>query len=526
MNQTYPAIIVAMIIAFSTSFGKTDGAPTNDSPKGVGKPNILFIIVDQLFADALSCRMGTQYLHTPAVDSIAKKGMFFTRAYAANPLCVPSRCSIMTGRYPHETGTENNATFRTGLKLDPSEFKNMGEYFREAGYQTVYFGKRHLCFDVDKSFESPGQPPPFGHDIKTTADAIAFLSKKHERPYLAVISFINPHNVCELFRHQELPDGPIGNPPPPEQCPPVPPNIAPQENGPDSLISPKWKVEVNDYAPSATPDDWRRLRWGYYRLIEKVDAQIGEVLDALQKSGQAANTLLVFTSDHGEAAGAHGWHQKVVFYDESARVPLIVSLKCETKTGINDKLVNTGLDILPTLLDYAGIPQPPKLTGRSLRTLAAGHPVNEWRDHIVAEDDFSNSSPMEVWSSHFKRYITINPERTELLNQKAAAWGNLEGRMLRSEHYKYCIYNYGERRESLVDMDKDPEETKNLAVDPKYHAILLQHRALLAKFGAESKDPLVRLLLADDVKPIPFPSPPPDLLKTEKEDRAAKDNGG
>ena len=100
-----------------------------------------------------------------------------------------------------------------------------------------------------------------------------------------------------------------------------------------------------------TPDDWRRQRWGYYRMIEKVDAEIGKVLEALRKTGQEDNTLIVFTSDHGECAGAHRFNQKTVFYEESARVPLIVAWKGHTAAGTCDKLVNTGIDILPTLLD-------------------------------------------------------------------------------------------------------------------------------------------------------------------------------
>ena len=109
------------------------------------RPNVLFIMTDQQFADAMSCRMGSQYLHTPAMDGLAKTGMVFTRAYTSNPLCMPARNSIFRGRYSHETKITKNA----GPKLDPKEFVSMGSYFQAAGYETAYFGKWHLRYDPD-----------------------------------------------------------------------------------------------------------------------------------------------------------------------------------------------------------------------------------------------------------------------------------------------------------------------------------------------------------------------------------------
>ena len=124
-----------------------------------------------------------------------------------------------------------------------------------------------------------------------------------------------------------------------------------------------------------SPEQWRALRWGYYRLIEKVDAEIGKVLAAVREAGLEENTLIVFTSDHGECAGAHGLNQKTVLYEESARVPLIVTFKGKTLVRTSDRLVNTGIDLLPTMLDFAGLTRPAKLTGLSLRPLATGEPI-------------------------------------------------------------------------------------------------------------------------------------------------------
>jgi len=476
LNRLIPA-------AFSLAAGTMSTVAAETAPQkpnavaDTNRPNILFIMVDQQFADAMSCRMGTQYLNTPAMDSLAKNGQLFTRAYSANPLCMPSRNSIFTGRYPHETGVTKNFKADSTFKIDPIEFPNLGDYFRQAGYRTAYFGKRHLSFSVEDSFSiTQPQPPKKNHDCETLAETLAFLSQKPAPPFLLVVSFMNPHNVCELARNQDLPDGPIGPPPAPERCPPVPANLAPQLNEPDTMTIMRRAYQDTPVFPvgNFTPDDWRQLRWGYYRLIEKVDAQIGTLLAALRSAGLADDTLIVFTSDHGESAGAHGWNQKDVFYEESVRVPLIISYPGHTKAGTCDRLVNTGLDLLPTMLDFADVPVPAKLQGRSLRPLALGETVTAWRDHVVVEDSLR--------------------QRTE-------------GRMVRSERYKYCVYNYGQQRESLVDLQTDPGETRNLVGNPEYRQILLDHRALLSRFAQEHQDPLAVAMLADDVKPIPFPQP-------------------
>jgi len=446
--------------------------------RAADRPNVVFIMTDQQCADAMSCRMGPQYLKTPAMDSLARRGMVFTRAYSPNPLCMPARNSIFTGRYPHETGVTRNEP----VKLDAAEFVDMGTYFRQAGYHTAYFGKRHVCFKVETGFQTTDKPPKKKHDVATTAAAVEFLSRKHDQPFLLVVSLMNPHNVCELARGQELPDGPIGNAPPPDKCPPAPANLAPQQNEPDTMTIMRRGYHASPSFPvgNFTPDQWRQLRWGYYRLIEKVDAQIGAVLAALRKAGLEENTLIVLTSDHGECAGAHRFNQKTVLYEESVRVPFIVSFKGRTKPGTCDKFVNTGLDILPTLLDFAGVPVPKKLPGHSLRPLSQGETVAAWRDHIVVEDDMYQAG-------------TIDGFRP-----------TTEGRMVRTERYKYCVYSRGERRESLVDLETDPGETKNLAGNPNYCSVLLDHRASLARFAKDHNDPLAAALLADNVKPIPF----------------------
>jgi choline-sulfatase len=417
------------------------------------------------------------------MDSLAQKGRVFTRAYSANPLCMPSRSSMFTGRYPHETGVTSN-TRDSAAKRGAGGFVNLGDYFSQAGYRTAYFGKRHLPFKVENSFQVTGpQPPKKNHDVETLAVASEFLSRKPGQPFLLVVSFMNPHNICELARGQDLPDGPVGEAPAPGECPPVPVNLAPQLNEPDTMAVMRKAYHSSPMFPvgNFTPDKWRQLRWGYYRLIEKVDAQIGALIAALSKAGLEDNTLIVFTSDHGECAGAHGFNQKTVLYEESARVPLIISYPGRTSPGTSDRLVNAGLDLLPTLLDFAGVPVPQELPGRSLRPLALGQMVSEWRDCVVVEDDMEQG----LSTGDFQAVA--------------------QGRMIRSERFKYCVYDHGTRRESLVDLEADPGETRNLAGDPEYRKVLLEQRTLLAQFARKYSDPTAAAMVADAVKPVPFP---------------------
>ena len=454
--------------------------------------NIVFIMTDQQSADALSCRMGDRYLKTPALDGLASRGTFFTRAYAANPLCMPARNSIFTGRYPHETGVTDN----TKATLDAAEFVNMGTYFRRAGYQTAYFGKWHLCYAENDAATHGFERLETGHiDADNAALAAKFIAQKHDRPFLLVASFLNPHNVCELARGQSLNNGPIGEPPPVAQRPPPPANLAPPRNEPDSMTRMREGYHANPAFPVGrfSPEMWQALRWGYYRLIEKVDAEIGKVLAALRAAGLEQNTLIVFTADHGECAGAHGLNQKTVFYEESARVPLIVSLPGQNLARTSDRFVNVGLDILPTMLDFGGLARGPKMSGLSLRAPAAGEPVAVWRDHVVVENNMTQAGVV------------------------GDSVPTTEGRMLRTERYKYCVYAHGEHRESLVDLQSDPGETVDLARDPAFRAVLLEHRERLRQFGLATHDPLVATLLADDVKPRPFA-----MVAAPKKPRAGK----
>jgi len=431
-----------------------------------GRPNILLIITDQQSADAMSCAQGDRYLRTPHMDSLAARGMRFTRAYAANPICVPSRTAMLTGRYPHETGVQDNDRVPFNVRAFPTA----GTLFRQAGYDTGYVGKWHLLISGKdpklSGFDFAVNLKNNGADATTPSAVAEFLGRKRDRPFLLVASFVNPHNICEWARGDKLPDGPVGTPPPPQECPPGPASLAPSADEPDAIEFARRSYQANAQFPVGGFDvaKWRQYRWAYYRMIEQTDALIGRVLATLAASGHVRDTLVVLTSDHGDCQGAHGWSQKTVFYDESCRVPFIVSPPQVKHSGTSDRLVQTGIDLLPTLCDFAGIAPPAELPGLSQRPAAEGAITLDPRRYIVASNHLVQGAPLAG--------IAMTPA----------------GRMLRSARYKYCVYDQGKRRESLIDMEKDPCELVNLAADPAAAAVLDEHRAMLLEWSRTAGD--------------------------------------
>jgi choline-sulfatase len=187
---------------------------------------------------------------------------------------------------------------------------------------------------------------------------------------------------------------------------------------------------------------WRIHRWLYARLTERVDRHLGRILDVLQQSQYANNTLVVFTSDHGDLNSAHRMEHKCVPYDESVRVPFIMSFPGKIPAGVVDEehFISNGLDLLPTLCDYAGIDAPEYLPGRSLRPLAENKDV-EWRDCIFAESQ--------------------------------------NARLVCNDKFTYMIFDSGKDCEFLIDRKNDPGEMHNIAYDEKYKEQLNHMRQLL-----------------------------------------------
>ncbi len=426
------------------------------------KPNLLFLITDQQTIDALSCA-GNPYLKTPNMDRLAARGVRFEKSYCTFPLCGPSRASLFTSLMPHEVRIYENFDIKLADKGLTGQ--TMGELFESAGYEAAYAGKWHLNmvypgiqiewgknnvpgFEV-LPMDCPDPNGPKKADGKglladpAAADAaIAFLQRSHAKPFLLVASIMNPHDICEYegspALHALLPDDPSKLPPPRK-------NTRATETLPTSLLLTTWSNR-----------DWTDRQWSeylhvYYRLTEIADEQIGRILDALDRTGLAQNTVIVFTSDHGEMMGSHQMVTKQKLYEESVAVPLIVA-EPNGRSAVDKTHLVSGLDIMPTLLDYAGIAAPKFASGRSLRPVVAGKKV-PWREAVFAE--------VNVY---------------------------FESRMVRTDRYKYIVYAKGENREQLFDMEKDSLELKNRINDPELAAEVARHRRLLEQWRQETHD--------------------------------------
>jgi arylsulfatase A-like enzyme len=435
----------------------TDAALLSSSQS---KPNIVLILTDQQSADAMSCA-GHPHLRTPALDSLAAQGLRFDKAYCAFPLCVPSRVSLFSGRPPHEAGVFANCA----ETAEPFPFPIVGALLREAGYATHYIGKWHLTFSEQAraahGFDEVVYGGGYGDlDSKKAEAAVAFLKKKHDRPFFLVVSFNNPHDCCEWARGQALRMEPLPPEPPPEAFPPLPANAAVPADEPDCLRA-FQREKAYPLFPSAnwTDDQFRRYRWGYNRLVEMADRHIGTVLEALRGRGPGGETAVLFTSDHGDGQGCHRWNQKWSLYDESVRVPFIVAWPGRTEAGrVRLDPVSSGLDLAPTLCDIAGVPAPGGCRGASVLREAGG------RDYVVSETSLGGDGGK------------VGEDR----------WP--KGRMVRTFRYKYCVFDTGAHREQLFDLEQDPGETVSVAGDPAFRDVLESHRGYLREWCGLTND--------------------------------------
>lgn len=425
-------------------------------------PNVLVIMTDQQSANMLSST-GNKWLYTPALDSLAARGVRFEKAYATNPVCLPSRFSLQTGLFSSVIGVrENDLPVQNEYlsTLESLKSKSLGNVFKNAGYETYYGGKVHLPTQID-------EPKPWGYqvitkderaDLAKSASDFILNRKSNNNPFLMFLSFINPHDICYDAIKFGWPDSQLAKDTPTElldalkipndvtrkeffdkYCPPLPVNHQPMIDEPytvDSLINLRdFRRAVRD---KWTDEEWRMHRWAYARLMEKADSLIGQVLKALDKSGLENNTIVVFTADHGDNDASHKLEHKTFFYEESSRIPFIVSYPWIKEKGIVDSvhLVSNGLDLLPTLCDLTGIKPPEGLYGKSLTPLLENRKTKSWRKHIFMENQL--------------------------------------GYMIHTNQYKYELddKNGSEIREVFTDLSVDPGETRNMINDSKYVNII------------------------------------------------------
>lgn len=440
------------------------------------QPNILFIFTDQQHSRMMSCA-GNRHLKTPAMDSLAAEGVRFDRAYCTNPVCIPSRFSLMTGRMPSTINLFSNYIENIDEIPDHIKGNGLGHLMSAAGYDAAYAGKVHLpkMSAEDVGFNYICEDEREG----LTAACVEFIKKPRQQPFFLVASFINPHDICHMaiwdaksehekpqLNRKEHPhlatlDAALARPEGTgddvffaRHCPELPPNFDPASDEPDAigilLDQRSFRRKVHH---EWNEKRWREHRWAYARLTEIVDRQIGIVLDALKDSRQADRTLVVFTSDHGDMDSSRRMEHKSTLYDEACRIPLIIRPP-GGMTGRVDSthLVSNGLDLMPTFCDWAGVAPPPDLAGKSLRPLVQSEEPCPWRQAVPVE----------------------------------SATGNA----IITEQFKYCRYDIGKNDEQLIDLRNDLWEQKNAVNKSICQQEIERMRSLFRKtFGDRRRNP-------------------------------------
>lgn len=427
------------------------------------RPNILFINTDQHTWNAISA-YGNPYLHTPNIDLLHRNGTSFKKSYCTDPVCAASRSSWATGLYSSETGVPFN-----GGQLH-EEISDIGQVLKAGGYRAFHCGKWHVPGrNVRDSFETLYYGPQnIGaggaayYDSASTHAVADFLTKyDDDKPFYLQIGFIDPHDVCEyLHNHEEkLIPNPIEQGILTEnELPPLPENFIYDERETvlqrvckrvdDSLIHARIFRAVKEWDEL----HWRYLAWNYYRFIEKVDTEIGRVLSILKETLFCDNTLIILSADHGQACGSHQLFQKFALYEESVHVPFIMSCLGDGITVEKDRFDEThfvsGVDLIPTVCDYADIDPPEGIQGMSLRPLAEAKKV-AWRDFAYIESNYWGRA---IVTDNYKYITEYIPKDSDYLppGPDAQQLGLAQ----------------------LFDRNADPYEKVNLVNNPKYKNIV------------------------------------------------------
>ncbi len=421
------------------------------------QPNIIFIMTDQQTANAMSNR-GNPYLNTPGMDMLAEDGVSFTSAYCSYPLSGPSRGSLFTGKMPVELGIADNDDPLAEADAQTS----LGFQVAHAGYDCLYAGKWHVPTINMPDGEFGFQTISGMHDPTLVENIKGKLAEQREKPLFLVASFLNPHEICEFARSQTLHYGEIEIPKK-NMLPPLPANFNAIKDLPESVNLHKNQMIRLYPTRNYTKLDWQRYLYAYNRLVERVDASVYDLIMELKKNHLYDNSLIIFTSDHGDGVAAHRWNQKRALFEETINIPLIVKLPANQKGldagSVTDALTNIGIDIYPTICDFAGAEIPADRNGKSMKAVLLGESKKQ-HDHIFVE--------------------------TLLDGVNIRGWCVIEG------DYKYVFYRFFKDREQLFNLKTDKGETKNLIADPKLKDKRDQLRNRMREYAIQTKDKLLQ----------------------------------
>lgn len=412
------------------------------------RPNILFVIADDLNTD-LGC-YGHALIQSPHIDSLARRGVRFERAYAQYPVCNPSRTSFLSGRYPETTGILDN---RTNPRINLKSALFLPEYLRSQGYFTASIGKiYHDGMQGPNDWDVLLDPRPASNIGRTgtgrnltggkfpffevraaegtdedhadgliAKEAVRIIGEKRDKPWFLAVGFRKPHDPY-IAPKKYFEPYPLSKIPSPQ---------GPANDGDDIPVaaypSPRHPVDE---------DGVREFRQAYAACISFTDAQLGKVLTALAKSADAANTIIVFFGDHGLHQGEHNWLNKVTLFDRSARVPLVIVPAGAAKLGGVCRQPVELLGLYPTLLDLVGLAHPPGLQGASLEPL-------------LRDPEQRTNRPA---------YSVVTRA------------GKTLGRSVHTDRFNYIEWDEGRAGIELYDHFLDPHEYHNSSGKPEYTA--------------------------------------------------------
>lgn len=445
------AALASSLAAMALCAADASAAPA-PGKQSVRRPNLIVIMTDQQTAGALSCA-GNPWVETPAMDALAADGVRFTRAYCPFPLSGPCRASLITGRMPSEVGAFDNA-----VHPHPEDMsRGIGHRIAAAGYECLYAGKWHVPqVELPESGTGFRGIGPMHDPTLPEACDKALSEYDGQKPLFLVASLLNPHEICEYGRSETLHYGELPGFSTAD-CPNLPANFMPSTYEPEAVRLEYAAAPRSHNTASYSEDDWRRYLYAYYRLVERVDREVGRLVGVLKARGLYDDSVILFCSDHGDGVAAHRWNQKWALFEECINVPLIVKVpKGEGPAGVrNDQaLSNIGLDLYATLCDYAGVGlDAERYRGRSLRPVAEG------------------------------RQQTLHGE---LFVETLLSGAGIQGWAIVTPRYKYVFYQWGRNREALYDLQSDPGEMVNLAVDRRYTDQLNDLRRSMFAWGRKT----------------------------------------
>jgi arylsulfatase A-like enzyme len=425
------------------------------------KPNVLFVAVDDL-NDWIHCLGGHPDCKTPNIDRLANRGVLFTKAYCSAPACNPSRASLLTGVRPSTSGVYLNSQ---PWKPAMPDVITMPKLFREHGYHVVGGGK--IYHDSFKDGETawheyvsrtkdpvpPNTPvngiPNTAHfdwgamdvadedmdDYKIVEWAKDYLSQDHDKPFFLACGLFRPHLPWYVPRkyHEMFP---------PDQV--TLPNVKEDDLEDVPQAGKKMANPGKDHKHVTEANQWRQAVSGYLASIAFADTMIGRLLDGLEQSQYADNTIIVFWGDHGWHLGEKLHWRKFALWEEATRCPLIISVPHSQHNGERCNRTVTLLDVYPTLTALCGLDNPDTVEGNDLTPLL-NDPETEWKYPSLTTEGRNNHS-------------------------------------IRSERWRYIRYADGS--EELYDHENDEMEWKNLAGDKQYASVIKELAAWLPKINA------------------------------------------